>query len=183
MKGKKGFIFVETIIVTAVMLASLMVIYSLYVSTMVSENRRLRYDDPAKLYDTYYVKKYLESFDLNLLKRKIKEGKKYEIIYQSRSDIFGTYYKEESLFFEMVWNQLGIKNIFFLSSNISSIVECSSGLSTICSNRNLLSYLKTLDNGPSNSYYLVIEYARAMNGSECSTTDCFYYYSNVLVGD
>ena len=54
--NKKGFIFIETIIVTAVVLASLMLVYSLYISSIASENRRLRYDDTAKLYETFYKK-------------------------------------------------------------------------------------------------------------------------------
>ncbi len=182
-KNKNGFIFVETIIVTAVLLASLMVIYALYVTTIVSENRRLRYDDPAKLYETFYVKKYLESFDLEMLKKEIKDNTKYRIIYKSRSDIFGTSYLEESIFYGKLWDQLNIKNIYLLSNDISNIVKCTSGLSAICSNRNLLSYLKTLDDSAAKTYRLVIEFANAMNGGECTATDCFYYYSSVLVGD
>lgn len=183
MKNKKGFIFVETIIVTAVLLVSLMVIYTLYASTITGENRRLRYDDPPKLYETYYLKKYLESFDLNLLKEKIKNGSKYEIIFRTRSDIFGTYYFEESLFWEKLWSTLKIKNIYFMTHDIASITDCSSGLSAVCSNKNLLTYLKSVDNASENQYYLVVEYAMSKNGGVCTESDCFYFYGNVLVGE
>ena len=69
--NKKGFVFVETIIVTAIILASLMLVYSLFVASNNNEKKRLRYDDPAKLYETFYVKNYLESFYLDTLKKKI----------------------------------------------------------------------------------------------------------------
>jgi len=183
MRKKSGFVFVETIVVTVVVLASLMVVYSLYVSSMVSETRRLRYDDVSKLYETYYIKKYLESFDLDYLKAKINEGSPYEMIYRSRSDIFGTYYREEGKFFEHLWSELGINNIYIVSHKISNILECSSGLSAICSNKNLLNYLRTLDEGAENTYYLIVEYATAMNGGTCTPSDCFYFYGNIVVGE
>jgi len=184
MKRRKGFIFIETIIVTAVLLISLMVVYSLYVSTLTSENRRLKYDDPPKLYETYYIKKYLESFDINLLKEKLKDGSKYEIIYQSRADIFGTYFKEEYKFFKLLWDQLHIRNIYFLPNDISPLIECEKkGLSAICSNKNLLAYLKTLDDSEPDTYHLVIEYAESSSGGECTKSDCVNYYANVLVGE
>ena len=72
--NKKGFIFVETIIVIAILLSSLMLIYSLYASSVSNENIRLRYDDTAKLYEAFYLRKYLESFNLDALKARIDEG-------------------------------------------------------------------------------------------------------------
>ena len=51
--NKKGFVFIETIVVTAILLASLVLVYSLFVSSNNNETRRLRYDDMNKLYETY----------------------------------------------------------------------------------------------------------------------------------
>lgn len=181
--NKKGFVFIETIVVTCVLLASLMVIYALYVTTLNNENRRLKYDDPAKLYETYYVKKYLDSFDLSILKNKIKNGSFFEVIYQGRSDIFGKSYVEESLFFDNMWRKLHIENIYFLPSDVSRIIQCNnSSLATICTNNNLVTYLKSIDNGEANTYFMVVEYAMARNGGNCTKTECFYYYSHVMVG-
>lgn len=59
MKKKNGFIFIETMIVVVVLLASLLLIYSSYMG-LISNNRRMaRYDDPAFIYKTYSVGKFL----------------------------------------------------------------------------------------------------------------------------
>ena len=58
LKNNKGFVFVETIVVTSILLASLILVYSLYVSSNNNETRRLRYDDVNRLYETYYLKQY-----------------------------------------------------------------------------------------------------------------------------
>lgn len=191
MKNKKGFIFVETIIVTCVLLMSLMVTYSLYVSSVNQESRKLRYDDPAKLYQTYYIRKYLDGFDLSILKENIKTGvSKYELIHRSRSDIFGSSYSLESSFFEDLWMKLNIKNIYFFPNNVSEIAKCDTYIldgktvrDAICTNTNLITYLKNIDNGPDNTFMLVIEYAMKKDGTPCSNVECFHYYSNSLVGD
>ncbi len=183
MKNKKGFVFIETIIVVCVLLASLMVIYSMYVSSVNANNRGLRFDDTAKLYEAYYVYKYLDSFDLDILKDKIRNGSFYEIIYPGRSDIFGSSYSEEAIFFDDLWMKLNIKNIYFLPPTISELVQCNaSGLETICSNNNLVTYLKNIDNGANNTFLFVVEYATTKGGSTCTANDCFYYYSYMMVG-
>ena len=182
--NKRGFIFIETIIVTAVLLASLMLVYSLYVSSLSAETIRIRYDDPVKLYETFYVKKYLESFDLDLLKDRIDAGEPYQMIYRGQNDIFGASYTAEKIFFENLWMELNIKSIILLPYNVSTIVKCTSSNATaICSNTSLLGYLKTLDDGETNSYRLVIEYAIDASGNSCtSNIGCFYYYASVKVG-
>ena len=183
--NKKGFIFIETIIVIAILLSSLMLIYSLYANSVSSENIRLRYDDPAKLYETFYVRKYLESFDLDVLKQRIADGEPYQMIYRSQSDIFSNSYANERNFFENIWMNLHIQTILLIPYNVSSLVQCegSNQAAVICSNTSLLTYLRTLDDGNANEYRLVIEYAMDEEGNTCtSSIGCFYYYSSVLVG-
>ncbi len=177
--NKKGFVFVETIIVTCVLLASLMVVYSLYVSSLNSETRQLRYDDPARLYQTYYLEKYFNSFDMDLLLNRISSGtSKYELIYQGRSDIFGSSYSEEALFFDSLWNHLHIKNIYLVKSNVSELAKCKEkGYEVICSNQNLVSYLRNLDDGEANTFYFIVEYATSRSGGNCTNIDCFSYFS------
>ena len=59
MKQKNGFIFIETMIVVVVLLASLLLIYSSYMG-LISNNRRMaRYDDSEFIYKTYSVGKFL----------------------------------------------------------------------------------------------------------------------------
>ena len=90
--NKKGFVFVETIIVTAILLASLMLVYSLFVSNKNDENKRLRYDNTEKLYETYYLKQYFDSFDLSTVTSKITSTSPYQYIFRGQSDVFGNQY-------------------------------------------------------------------------------------------
>ena len=182
MKNKKGFIFIETIIVTTVLLASLMLIYAMYTASIGSENRRIRYDDVAKLYETYYVKKYLDSFSLDNLKARIDNGDIVQPIFSNSSEIFGTSYTAERSFFENLWQHLHIVSMYLIPYNVSTVLECGSESSTICSNSGMVSYLNTLDDGDNDAYRLVIEYAMDASGNACSSeVGCFHYYSNVKV--
>ena len=186
MKQKNGFIFIETIIVTCMLLASLMIIFAMYITSLNNENRRLRYDDPAKIYETYYLKRYLESFSLDTLKNNLKNGtSKSEVIYRGRRDIFGDNYSEETMFFEDLWTKLNIRNIYFVSAKVSDFVSCdnTNGLESICSNPNLLMYLNTIDDGASDEYILIVEYASKRDGTSCTSDTCTYYFSHILVGD
>jgi len=190
MKNKKGFVFIETIIVTCILLASLMVIYSLYVNSLNVESRYLKYDDPVKLYETYYISKYLESFDFKLLKENIKNGAKYERIFLSRSDIFGGSYTKEVKFLEDLWAKLHIKSMYLFPHNIKDLAECNSYESNdkvfkdaICTNTNLITYLRNIDDVEPNKYVFVVEFASTKGGDKCSSRDCFHYYAHLEVGD
>lgn len=192
MKNKKGFIFVETILVTAILLASLMLVYSLFVASNNTETRRLRYDDPVKLYQTFYIKKYLESFELDTIKKKINSDTPVQMLYRSQNDLFGAAFNGEKNFFENLWANLHIQMIMLLPYDVSDISECNiagksttyrNNVSGLCSNTNLVAYLKTLDNETSVGYRLVIEYQTNLAGGTCSSTNnCFSFYANVRVG-
>jgi len=192
MKNKKGFIFVETIIVTAVLLASLMLVYALFVSSNNTETRRLRYDDTAKLYETFYLKKYLESFELGTLKARITPDKPVQMIYSGQSELFGSAFTSEKNFFENLWINLHIQSMILVPYNVSELAECDmTGKSSnyrnnvigLCSNNNLVSYMRSLDDDGSSDYRLIVEYATNLAGNSCtSNNDCFYYYANVRVG-
>ena len=59
MKKKNGFVFVETMIVVVILIVSLLVIYSSYMGLISNERRLSRYDDPAFIYKTYSIAKFL----------------------------------------------------------------------------------------------------------------------------
>ena len=59
MKNKKGFVFVETMVVTVILITSLLLIYSSYTAMSSNEKRRNRYDDPVYIYRTYNIAKFL----------------------------------------------------------------------------------------------------------------------------
>jgi Tfp pilus assembly protein PilE len=59
MKNKKGFVFIETIIVITVLSAGLLAIYSSYTSAITKEQKRTYYDDAAYIYRSYYIGNYI----------------------------------------------------------------------------------------------------------------------------
>ena len=136
---KNGFVFIETIVVTGFLITSLMVLYTLFVATNNKETRKLRYDDPPKIYETYYLYRYLESFKLSDLVDNLKDGKSnYETIYRSRANLFPDYEKE-SAFFENMWAELHVEAIYLIPSKVSEIITCPKGkYTTICSDKNLM---------------------------------------------
>ncbi len=182
MKKKNGFVFIETILVTGILIGSLMILYTLYVATSNTENRKLRYDDPSKIYETYYVYKYLNSYGLESLVNNIQNGSNYEVIYRGRADIFGSDLIKENIFFENLWLELNIQNIYIMPTNISDILACQEDeWTTICTNSNLKTYLKTLDEGEEQEFYFVVEYANTKDGNACTNTECFYYYAYIMI--
>lgn len=58
---KKGFVLVETIIVTSILILSLMGVYTNFISASNKEKIKLRYDDMADIYKVYYLKDYIEN--------------------------------------------------------------------------------------------------------------------------
>ena len=61
----KGFIFVETIIVTTVLTVALLSIYSAFINILANERRRATFDDTSYIYRTYYIEDFLVSLNLN----------------------------------------------------------------------------------------------------------------------
>ena len=56
MKNNKGFIFLETIIVTVVLTTTLIFLYSNFSKNINDERRRLYYDDIAYVYKTIFIR-------------------------------------------------------------------------------------------------------------------------------
>ncbi len=188
MEKKRGFVFVETIIVTAILLASLMLVYSLFVSNKNEETKRLRYDDTAKLYETYYLKQYFESFDLNVITSRINNSMPYQYIYKGQFELFGESYHSESIFFSKIWDRLHVTSILIVPYDLTNILKCQGRANDLCSNKELLAYLNTLDSSDldntNGKYRLIVEYTSKLDGNACESSSqepCFHYFSNVLL--
>lgn len=57
--NKKGFMFVETIVMCAILMVGLLIIYNSYTSAIAREKERLNYNNVTEQYKLYYIKKYL----------------------------------------------------------------------------------------------------------------------------
>lgn len=90
MKNKKGFVFVETIVTTVVLLSSLLYIYGTYSSMIASEKKRLYYDDISYVYKTQIIKEILEdNISSNFYNVVTKENNtEYLSVFNYGSDIF-----------------------------------------------------------------------------------------------
>lgn len=63
--NKKGFMFVETIMVMTILTTSLITIYITFSRVLINEKRRAMFDDTSYLYRTYLLEDYLVSLNLN----------------------------------------------------------------------------------------------------------------------
>ena len=54
--NNKGFMFVETIVTTTILLVALVTIYVSYSAFIIGEKRRLYYDDMSYVYKTFTLK-------------------------------------------------------------------------------------------------------------------------------
>ena len=67
---KKGFIFVETMVVIAFLGTVLLTVYSSFTTVLDNAKTRLAYDDTVYLYRTYYILSFLEEnnfFNISLV--------------------------------------------------------------------------------------------------------------------
>ncbi len=178
---KKGFVFIETIVVTGFLITSLMILYTLFVATNNRETRKLRYDDPVKIYETYYLYRYLENFNLNNYIESVKKDHIPVNVNNLTSRILGTEIVSENAFYESMRSDLHVNTIYLTDGNISDITACPKGkYPDICTNRNLLGYLNTLDDDDE-SLYFIVEFKHRKDGQTCEEKDCFYYYAHYKI--
>ncbi len=196
MKNQKGFVFIETIVVVSVLITSLLLLYSTYISISNQDRTRLTYDDVGYLYRTYYVKKYFSSQRIdrilhNLSDEDRADNMNYVISFGcGNGDIFDDYEKENG-FCELMSQELHISNIYVTYKDLSSLQNCTNqeGLCSVFSrvNAQLGSYLKTIGLGEgegSGNYRMIVEFQEDGKGNACEDEEhCHYYFSTVLIGD
>ncbi len=177
MKKKNGFVFVETMIVVVVLIVSLLVIYSSYMGLISNERRLSRYDDPAFIYKTYSIAKFLlEMKDEEgnvIIGNKISE--KDDLIYISinDNDLFYGEVQNNDLqnkgnsdrknFFSRLYNDLNVQTILIVrKKQISNEIE-----NKISSD--LYKYLKSIDTSSDgdDQAYIIVMYAERVDGSSC----------------
>lgn len=175
--NKSGFAFIEIIITVVVLCTSLLLIYSTYSAILSDENTRLYYDDPAFIYKTNYVKKYLEEYsEIETLKETsftnnyiLGLGTGLETIFNSEDS------EEKKQNLELIINGFRINQMFLVKSELfdeclQDTEECKKSISNL--NYDMQKYINTLSD-TSYDYYLVIEYAIKENNDENSvSTSC-----------
>lgn len=193
MKKKKGFVFIETLVVIVVLLTSLLYLYSSFISLSNNEQKRLLYDDVAYLYRTYYVKKYFSSQRIDrIISRLSKEDRTDNANFIlsfgcGSAEVFDNY-RKEGAFCENLTSRLHISNIYLTYYDVSSLKDCTTE-SGLCStltriSTDLASYLRTLDGKGVSGYRMIVEYAEDGVGNLCTDEEhCNRYFSTIKVGD
>lgn len=64
MNNKKGFSFVETIVMCAILMAGLLVVYKSYTSSIYTQKNKLNYNNTDNIYTLLYLKNYLIDNDV-----------------------------------------------------------------------------------------------------------------------
>lgn len=198
MKNKKGFVFVETIIVLVILLTSLILLYTSYDSLISNMKRNARNDDPAFMYRTYVIKSFLNELrddNGNLVLDNMKQnGEIYYLNSQSKEISYqgSSFPKTKLSFFSTLYSEYNINTMFLIKASYIDKITQSSKI-----REDQKRYLKKLDNKDLNEWYLVVEYSEKIDGSQCdynfvnsySVTKengtrektCLFYYSSMKI--
>lgn len=205
MKNKKGFIFVETLIVIAILTVALLMTYSTYSGLIMREKTRIKYNDTIYIYRTYYIADMFKSYRLDRVVDRLKQvEEQYRLNNDNEetlgvvgfgctSDIFVSE-KDESganqkLCDDMI-GKLHISRLYLTHSNLSGLQNCTTAKGVCAAllqvSENTASYLKTVGGSGNTGYRIIVEYKGKKDGSECTndfSKDCNYYYATINVGE
>lgn len=203
---KSGFAFIETIITIVILSSSLLYLYHTYSAILIEEEKRLRYDDPAFIYKSNYIRKLLldnnnatinNIFEL-LSKNDDKNNTNGNNNTNSRNQYITIGYETDNLFkdeefkdkFKKITETFSVSRMIIIKGSLSNDDISDLGI-------NLKQYLGTLDI-KSDEYYLVIEYGvrssryyknkkNTDNNNETfcypfADRDCDAYYVSLKVG-
>lgn len=191
MKKKKGFVFVETLIVVAVLTASLLMLYSTYSALIRKEKTRIQYNDSAYLYRTYYLEKFFRNFRLDMVSRSLNKEDTTKPLalltgFGCTNSVFVNDEKNKGLCESLV-EELHINNMYLTYNDLSALQNCKNN-SGVCEtllqvNDKAAAYLKTLGGEGTNGYRVIIEYAENKAGERCVEENCIYYYTTLSLGE
>ena len=165
MRSKKGFAFVETIITVVILSASLLYLYSTYNAIISDEKVRLYYDDPAFIYYTNYVRKFLEEYsDIENVKKNyfndtyvVTLGTGFDALFNETEKVDNRINSLEEIVKSFKINQMIlVKSEMFDNCYEGSEKYCKSSISNL--SYNMQKYVNSLSD-TKYDYYLVIEYA------------------------
>lgn len=186
MKNKKGFMFVETIMVMTILTTTLLTIYITFSRVLLSEKRRAMFDDTSYLYRTYLIEDYLSSLDIdNYIKSYLVDANRKIInlrpdntfLYDaSKINIEGSTEYDKLIFSSKVLGTtsgqhiLNVANMYITYYNVNDLKQCISKTGKyVCQgntsmedlyaiqNTNAYYYLRTLSS-TGDGYRLIVEY-------------------------
>ena len=168
MRSKKGFAFVETIITVVILSASLLYLYSTYNAIISDEKVRLYYDDPAFIYYTNYVRKFLEEYsDIENVKKNyfndtyvVTLGTGFDALFNETEKADNRINSLEEIVKSFKINQMIlVKSEMFDNCYEGTEKYCKSSINNL--SYNMQKYVNSLSD-TKYDYYLVIEYANKL---------------------
>ena len=201
MKNKKGFVFIETIIMIVVLAVSLLAIYGAYSAAINDEKTRLTYDDASHLYRNYYILNYLYSNNLKSFITSNLTGDNYVVrVGSGTSGLFADANQDASVFQSIV-DSYNVSDMYIVSSKLITDCAGTCDLSNYGNNNTkmllknnvlLRRYIERMDiYGATNSeikYFFVVEYREKYNEQKkrmdsCmqGTAFCKRYYASLEI--
>lgn len=149
--NKKGFMFIETIVMCAILMIGLLTIYKSYTSSIAREKERLNFDsDISNSYKLYYFKTYLKKNDKNLWLCTDEDNCPIDEKFKAENNEYIDFFKTEII------NEFGIDKAIFDTFDIEKIylIKCDSLLNE---NDSFYEYQKTLKDD-CNKYRFIAEF-------------------------
>lgn len=150
-KNNKGFMIVETLIVSTVVLGVLVYMYAQFKSLNNSYNQTFKYNTVENIYKTNEIKKFIESDATGNMITLLKATEKnYLNITECNQDTYNNV-----TFCKKLYDNLSIKSVLLLSENVTSVINSSLDDFDIGMQR----FLKYISNNYSGNYHrIVVEY-------------------------
>lgn len=211
--NKKGFVFIETIIVITVLITALLLIYAGFVNVLNNEKVHAYYDDPVYLYRSIYLKNFLEQNNTHVLFNGVDENAiiRFNCNYEGLIEDYGDLTLNTNAFCETLLSAINVDNLYLTQYNINDYKNCPnfySGNSSITPSEmclkleNLMDYptydyFRTLrsyssDNKLITGYRMILVYKNLLSDVEdCNPADkvCTeneyveHYYSSLKLSD
>lgn len=192
MKRKKGFIFIETLVVVAVLTVSLLMTYSTYNSAVIKENTRIRYNDSAYMYRTFYLSQFFRNFRLDIVAANLNNNVSKGPInilsgFNCQNQSLLVNELENQAMCEQLFDSLNINNIYLTYNDLGFLQNCndSEGVCEVLVQvrEDAANYLKTIGGNGKTGYRILVEYAEKKDGTKCTDDNCVYYYTTLSLGD
>ena len=186
MKNRKGFMFVETIMVMTILTTSLLTIYITFSRVLLNEKRRAMFDDTSYLYRTYLIEDYLVSLNISkYIKTYLVDANQKIVRFNPLDSILYTLtvnnqedpieknkevFSSKTLSRSTSQNDLNVVNMYITYYNVNDLKQCINkkgrndckntttmeNLNNI-QNTNAYLYIRTLS-GTDDGYRLIVEY-------------------------
>ena len=124
--NKKGFVFVETIIVITVLITALLLIYAGFVSVLNNEKVHSYYDDPVYLYRSIYLKSFLEKNNTSVLFNGVDENGiiRFNCNYEGLIEDYDNVSLNTNAFCETLLSAINVDSVFLTQYNINDYKNC-----------------------------------------------------------